>query len=117
MPSFPTLRTGAAVQFPYERQLRFSTQVFEFLDGREQRFRDYARGLRRWVIRLDLLTPDELTAIATFFDEAAAASSFSFTDPSNGSVYANCSLDGPDIGLEMQDESSGRTELIIRENG
>jgi hypothetical protein len=55
MATFPALRTGAVAQYPSERHMRFSTRVLEFVDGQEQRFREFSRGLRRWVIHLDLL--------------------------------------------------------------
>ncbi len=116
MTGFPILKTGAVIQYPAERQTRFSTEVFEFLDGTEQRFREYSKGLRRWVIRLDLLDVTELQAVAAFFDDASALANFSFTDPWDGVVHPTCVVEGQELKAEFQDESVARTELIIREN-
>jgi hypothetical protein len=116
MDMFPVLKTGAVIQYPAERELRFSTQVFEFIDGSEQRFRDYALGLRRWVVRLDLLDPGELQSLISFFDDAAAVTNFLFTDPWDGVVHPNCVVEGQELKTELLGEWMGRTELIIREN-
>ena len=116
MASFPTLKTGAVAQYPAERQFRFSTQVVEFIDGTEQRFREYGQPLRRWTIRLDQLDSTELQAVQSFFDAAGPVSTFSFTDPWDGSVHVNCVLEGLELKTELLDEFSGRTELTIREN-
>ncbi len=116
MVSFPKLKTGAVAQYPVARELRFSTQVLEFVDGREQRYRDFASTLRRWVIRLDLLDAGEMAAVTQFFDDAGVVSTFAFTDPQDGKTYANCSVDSPEIETEFLDEWRGRTQLRIREN-
>jgi FAD/FMN-containing dehydrogenase len=116
MPSFPALKTGAVAQYPAKRQIRFSTQVVEFIDGTEQRFREYTQALRRWVIRLDLLDATEVQALATFFDSVGPVSPFSFTDPWDGSIHPNCVIEGGEFTAEWLDEFNGRTELTIREN-
>jgi len=116
MASFPTLKTGAVAQYPAERQFRFSTQVVEFLDGTEQRFREYSKPLGRWKVRLDQLDATELQAVVTFFDQAGLTSPFSFTDPWDGSVHGNCVVEDLEVQVQLQDEFTGRTELNIREN-
>jgi hypothetical protein len=116
MATFPILKTGAVAQYPAERQIRFSTQVTEFIDGSEQRFREYAQSLRRWVIRLDMLDATELQAVASFFDDAGPLSVFSFIDPWDASVHANCVIEGGELTTELLAEWNGRTELTIREN-
>jgi hypothetical protein len=116
MASFPILKTGAVAQYPAERQIRFSTQVIEFIDGTEQRFREYAQSLGRWVIRLDMLDATELQAVASFFDNAGPSSVFSFTDPWDASVHGTCVVEGGELKTELLAEWSGRTELTIREN-
>ena len=60
---FPTLKTGAVMQYPGKRTLQFSTDVVRFLDGTEQRYRDYPSVLHRWTIQLDLLDESELAAL------------------------------------------------------
>ncbi len=66
MATFPTLSTGAVAQYPSDRTRLFSTQVFRFLDGNEQRFQGYGSALRQWSIRLDLLDETELANLQKF---------------------------------------------------
>lgn len=116
MASFPVLKTGAVAQYPSTRQIRFNTQLFEFIDGTGQRFREYAESLRRWVIRLDSLDAAELRALEAFVDEAGPVSAFSFTDPWDGSIHPNCIFEGGEFAAEWLGEWNGRTILTIREN-
>jgi phage-related protein len=116
MATFPKLKTLAVAQYPAERQLRFSTHVLEFLDGREQRYSDYAGPLRRWIIRLELLDDTELASLAAFFDQVAPATSFTFTDPWDGRTYPNCSVEDEEFLIESLGPASNRTELTIRED-
>jgi len=115
--SFPVLKTGVVAQYPSDRQRNFSTQVIRFLDGSEQRFPGYGAPLRRWVLRYDLLEESELTDIEQFFaSEGGRAGSFSFTDPFDGTVYPNCSLDSDEVDLQFNGPQQGKTQLTIREN-
>lgn len=115
MPAFPVLKTGAVLQYPARRQTRFNNQVVEFVDGTEQRFREFATRLRRWVIQLDKLDAGELQEIANFFDAAGPVSTFSFTDPWDGTAVANCAVEGNQFQAESLDELRARTQIIIRE--
>jgi phage-related protein len=111
------LKTGVVAQYPSDRQRNFSTQVIRFLDGSEQRFPGYGAPLRRWVLRYDLLEESELTDIEQFFaSEGGRAGSFSFTDPFDGTVYPNCSLDSDEVDLQFNGPQQGKTQLTIREN-
>jgi hypothetical protein len=66
---------------------------------------------------LDLLDEGELSAIEEFFLEAQGAfGSFAFTDPEDGTEYADCSVEGDRLSLESVGEMRGRTELTLREN-
>ncbi len=116
MASFPVLKTGAVGQYPSTRQIRFNTQVVEFIDGNEQRFREYSGALRRWIIRFDLLDAGELQALSTFVDTVGPVAAFSFTDPWDGTVHPNCVFEDPELRIEWVHECDGRTELTIREN-
>ena len=116
MPSFPILKTGAVAQYPAERQIIFSTQVLEFIDGNEQRFREYRQAIRRWVIRLDLLDEGEFQAIAEFFDQGDPASPFSFTDPWEGTVYPSCVIEGDELQGQFLSGARVKTELKIKES-
>ena len=117
MADFPTLKTGVVAQYPSDRARRYSTQVYRFVDGTEQRFPEYGAGLKRWSIRLGLLDEGELTELGDFFVSMAGRSGqFSFTDPWDGTVYPNCSLDGDECGAEFLGNGNGSTVLVGREN-
>jgi phage-related protein len=115
--SFPTLKTGVVAQYPSDRERQFSTQVFRFLDGSEQRFPGYGAPLRRWVIRLDLLDDAELFDLEAFFaSEGGRAGSFSFTDPFDGTAYANCSFDSDELALLYRGQGRGAAVALVKEN-
>jgi phage-related protein len=117
MANFPTLKTGAVLQYPAQKEVRFATEVVQFIDGSEQRFREYQTQLHRWVIRLDLLDQSELQVLREFFrTQAGSAGSFGFTDPWDGTTYANCTLDGDDMVQQLVQEVQGKTSLTVREN-
>jgi hypothetical protein len=115
--TFPTLKTGAVAQYPSDRQQTFSTQVFRFLDGSEQRFPAYATTLRRWTVRLDLLDEAELETLRVFFEsEGGRVGTFEFTDPFDGHVYASCSFDADVLAMTFGGDQQGKAAVVIREN-
>ena len=117
MSSFPTLKTGAVLQYPAQKEVEFSTTVLRFIDGSEQRFRNYQTPLHRWMIRLDLLDESELHQFREFYrTQGGAAGSFAFTDPWDGTSYENCSIEDDAMTEELLDESNGKTSLTVREN-
>jgi hypothetical protein len=117
MSDFPTLRTGAILQYPAARVTRFAAVVLRFTDGAEQRFRDYQAPLRRWLIRLDLLDESELHMLREFFrEQSGAAGTFTFTDPRDSTLYVNCSFESDEMTEELLDEAKGKTDLTIQEN-
>jgi phage-related protein len=117
MATFPTLSTGAVLQYPANKTYSFSTHVVQFIDGAEQRFRDRAQYLHRWIVTLDLLTDSEMNGLREFFRiQNGAAGQFSFTDPWDGAVYANCSLETDEMTEVLEAEGQGKTALVIREN-
>jgi len=117
MSDFPTLKTGAILQYPAQKAVRFSAVVLRFTDGAEQRFRDYRAPLRRWMIRLDLLDQTELHVLREFFRaQSGAAGAFAFTDPWDSAVYPNCSFENGEITEELLDEMKGKTALTVQEN-
>jgi hypothetical protein len=67
MSTFPTLKTGAVMQYPAQRGLQFSTTALQFVDGSEQRFCNYQSVLRSWAIQLSLLDQSELHELQEFF--------------------------------------------------
>ncbi len=114
---FPTLKTGAVMQYPAKRTLQFSTDIIRFLDGTEQRFRDDPSVLHQWTIQLELLDETELAAIDQFFEtNQGRFESFSFTDPWDGTVYPNCSLAKDTFAFQLSGEMRGNTTLMVCEN-
>ncbi len=117
MANFPTLKTGAVAQYPTDRAKNASTSVYRFVDGSEQRFRTGTATLHRWVIHLDLLDEAELTAIEALFQNVSGRyGNFSFTDPWDNTVYANCSFDSDTLALAFADIGRGQAEIVVKEN-
>ncbi len=117
MSTFPTLKTGAVIQYPAQKEFRFATEILRFADGSEQRFREYATLLRRWVIRLDLIDQGELYLLREFFRTAGGGTNgFTFTDPWDGVSYANCSIEGGDMAGQLVEEWKGKTSVTVRQN-
>ncbi len=115
MAAFPTLRTGAVMQYPGSRTVQFSNQTVRFLDSSEQRYRLAASPLHRWEIKLDQLDPTEIGIIQAFFAaQQGAFVSFAFTDPWDGTVYPNCCMDGA-IASDWRDDLRAQTALAVQE--
>jgi hypothetical protein len=112
--TFPILKTGAVAQYPLERTVRFSTEAVRFLDGTQQRFRMYGNGLRRWVVKLDLLDEQELDAVISFVDQQEG-SSFDFRDPVTGGTAAKCVISGESFEATLRGEMNGQATLSIEE--
>ncbi len=113
---FPVLKTGAVAQYGSDRAPAFSTQVFRFVDGSEQRFPGYASALHRWVIRLSLLDESELAALEGFFVSVGGrAGSFSFADPWDGAVYSACRFDADVAEFDFAEVGRGEGVLTISE--
>ncbi|HWC99460.1 MAG TPA: DUF2460 domain-containing protein [Candidatus Sulfopaludibacter sp.] len=114
---FPKLKSGAVAQYPATKNVQFQNQTLRFVDGGEQRYRGWAEPLRRWTIRLDALDESEMAAVEYFFvQNQGQCGTFSFTDPWDGAVHANCSLASEELSLEWTDEMRGRTSLTVIEN-
>jgi Conserved hypothetical protein 2217 (DUF2460) len=117
MATFPPLKTGAVAQYPAQRVVRFQNQALRFLDGTEQRYRDSAGPLHRWVVRLDGLDEGEAAALDAFLAvNQGTFGNFAFTDPWDGTVYANCSLESDEMELVAIGDMRGRTALTVVEN-
>jgi len=117
MSDFPTLRTGAILQYPAQSSIEYKTQVLQFMDGSEQRFRDFKAPLHRWLIQLELLDDSEMHQLREFFRmQRGSAEDFIFTDPWDGVQYPSCSLEDDAVAEEFVDEGKGRTSLTVREN-
>lgn len=115
--TFPLLKTGASAQYPLRCEVRYKNEVHRFVDGSEQRYRDFPAPLREWVVDLSLLDERELAALAEFVEESRGQyGEFHYTDPVTGVEYANCSLAGDDGESRFDGELRGRTRLVVRQN-
>ena len=117
MATFPKLKTAAVAQYPASKRILFQNQILRFLDGQEQRYRNSAGPLHQWEIRLNELDESEIAAIDGFFwANQGRLENFSFTDPWDGTVYANCSLGADLMNLTSLSEMHGETALTVIEN-
>lgn len=117
MSAFPSLKTGAVMQYPAQRGVQYATLAVQFVDGTEQRFRSYAAPIHQWVIQLSLLDPMELQTLHEFFRSLAGrAQNFSFTDPWDGTTYSSCSLASDSMKAALAGEWSGQMSLTVLEN-
>ena len=117
MSQFPQLRSGAVIQYPAGKTLQYSTETVRFLDGSEQRYRQQGGGLRRWLVRLDLLNEGEMDRLERFFIEQEGSSgSFSFHDQWEDADYADCSFESDDLMQEYQGLLRGSAAIWIRQN-
>ena len=117
MAAFPVLRTGAVAQYPSWKHVLFQTNVTRFVDGDEQRYRTSAAPVRRWEIRLDSVHASELAAIEAFFEaHQGRYGSFSFTDPWDGTEYADCSFEADVFEARHVSDSRSTARMIIRAN-
>lgn len=117
MSVFPQLKTGAVMQYPAQRSVKYSTVALQFVDGSEQRFNNYKAGLHQWVIQLSQLDQGELQQLKLFFaDVEGAAQNFAFTDPWDSTNYASCCLSSDSMSAVLAGEWSGQTSLTVLEN-
>ena len=114
MNSFPKLKSGAIMQWPAARGIHFSTEVLEFSDGSEQRFRNFSNLIRRWIVQLHDLDEEDLTTMEAFYAQGQFGT-FSFTDPWDGKVYSECQFDQHEMSAEYRSVLGGSAKLIIRE--
>jgi hypothetical protein len=116
MSEFPRLKTGAVAQYPARKDKAYSTEVFRFLDGSEQRCRDYRAPLRRWIIQLDQLDEQEMARVEEFFrSQQGQAGTFAFIDPWDGQEYPACSIENAILESRYLDEGRGAVTIVIRE--
>ncbi len=115
--TFPTLKTGAVTQYPATKNTQYSSFVVRFLDGTDQRYRQYTPALLRWTVKLALLDESELRAFEQFFiSQEGQTGTFSFVDPWTQTVYPSCSFDQGTYAFQLAAESQGAVSLSIVEN-
>ena len=116
MANFPTLSTGAIVQYPLGQTQTFATDVIRFLDATDQRCIVRANGLRQWLVRLDHLNNGELAAIEQFFVQMQGPNTlFNFFDPTTGQIVPNCRLAEAQGVTTYTAENIGGSQLIVSE--
>jgi len=115
--TFPTLKTGAITQYPATKYTQYSSFVLRFLDGSDQRYRDYSTPLRHWTIQLSMLDEAELNALDHFFNsQQGRFESFSFVDPWTQSTIPSCSIEQDSLDYELSGEMRGSTTMVVVEN-
>ncbi len=117
MVDFPSLSTGAITQYPSERRPGYGNTVLRFVDGSEQRWREQGAHVRRWVLQLSLLDETETATLSRFFEaQSGRAGHFSFQDPWDGAVYADCSFEQDTLPVDLMSEGRAAAVVTIREN-
>lgn len=116
MSAFPKLKTAAVAQYPATRQSRFRNETHGFLDGSEQRFRDFRGVQRRWVIDLTQLDAGEAAVLSDFFiEQKGRLGSFDFEDPWTGAVVTGCRFESDELPILAEGESDIKTSVTIVE--
>ena len=115
--TFPPLKTGAVTQYPATKSTQYSSFVLRFLDGSDQRYRDYSAPLRRWTIQLNMLDEAEINALDQFFNsQQGRFETFSFIDPWTQSTIPSCRMEQDVLDYELSGEMRGSTSLVVVEN-
>jgi hypothetical protein len=115
--AFPTLKTGAVSQYPATKSTQYSSFVVRFLDGSDQRYRQYTPAILRWDIKLALLDESETRALELFFlNQSGQFGDFSFVDPWTQTVYPSCSFGQGLFAFQLTAESQGTATLAIVQN-
>lgn len=104
------------MQWPAERGVYFSTEVLEFADGSEQRIRNFSKVIRRWIVDLEELDEEDLTVMEAFYaQQQGQRGTFSFVDPWDGTLHAECHFDHSDLVAEYRSLLGGSAKLVVRE--
>jgi len=115
--AFPLLKTGAIAQYPAIKANQYSSFAVRFMDGSDQRYRQYTPAQQRWTIQLSLLDEAELYALDQFFaSQNGRFGTFSFVDPWTHTVYPNCSFDQDTVTYQLTDASHGALRMVVVEN-
>ena len=114
--TFPTLKTGAITQYPATHITQYACVVLRFLDGSDQRYRDYSAPLRRWTIQLSMLDDAELSALEQFFaTQQGRFEAFSFVDPWTQATVPSCTLEQDSLDYCLSEEMRGSASLVVVE--
>lgn len=112
--TFPRLRTNAIAQYPLRTHLEFRTRILLHVDGTEQRFPQFAKSERSWIVLLQRLDDQELAVLRQFYlDVQRSGMPFAFTD-GDGVVHPECYFAGETFETSAEGESQLAAKLIIR---
>jgi uncharacterized protein DUF2460 len=115
--TFPFLKTGAVAQYPASTSISYSSRVIRFLDGSDQRYRDYSSPLHKWTLPLNLLDDAELSALEQFVvTQEGRFGSFSFGDPWTQVQYSSCSMNQEGLDYVLTQEARGAAGVVLQEN-
>lgn len=115
--AFPLLKTGAVTQYPATKTTQYSSFVVRFLDGSDQRYRQYTPALLQWSVKLSLLDEGELHALEQFFaTQEGCFGTFSFVDPWTQTVYPGCSFSEDTLKYQLTDELHGALSVVVVQN-
>ena len=117
MLTFPTLKTGSTVQYPFTCSEFFANDVKRFLGGDEQRYRTTPTSLHNWTVKLDLLDEAELQEVEALFQATNGSSdTFSFIDPVSGTVFPSCYFRSDSLNQVFKGELQSGTTIVIQES-
>lgn len=114
MASFPILSTGAPLQYPFVQRRRYVTQVVQFLDGSEQRFKMRLRAELQWQMKYSLLAETETRPQEDFVRELrGSGTAFSFPDPYSGVNESSCRLTNSNHMEIHEDNNHASTTVSV----
>ena len=116
MAQFPSLSSGAVLQYPAPLITGQAAKVICFMDGTDQRYLTQLRPLRQWEIRLDLLSDEELFQLEMFFQaQNGDFSTFTFPDPFSGTNVPNCRFGSSQLLTESIATNVNSTSIWVIE--
>ncbi len=114
MAQFPKLKTGAIAQYPTAKEYRFSTVTQSFVDGTEQRYRDFRGSRQRWVVKLSQLDVSEIAELLEFFrTQQGRLGEFDFEDPWTQTVVSKCHFEQDALLVRADGEFDSSMQLVI----
>lgn len=123
--AFPTLSSGLRAQLPYVQSRVFAVLVNDNPIGPRYTYTWYAgglsgfptRSLRGWELSYPVLTDADLSTIETHFRNQWGmwGGPWSFTDPDDGTAYANCRYADDALVITHQQKNISSLTLRIME--
>jgi hypothetical protein len=119
MGAVPNVRGTGQALYPLTRSREYLTDVAQFVNGTEQRFKARA-GLTRLKLPYSSLIASDATSLKDFVDSAKGmfdpTGTITLTDSlGNSSTYANLTLDQDTITLTEQEPTLYNTELDLHQ--